>query len=92
MNNFEKIKNFFTDFGKSREDEPRKMKRVFQVRRYIEWKDLSPNEKLTCKRLLLVPVFAYFLIVFINNNSLLIAFLVCGYFLYRKYEKGKITK
>jgi len=65
----------------------RKMKRVFQWRRYLEWKDLSPEEKLSAKRFLLIPVFAYLIIEIFNQNISLIILLLVGYLFYKKFEK-----
>ena len=70
----------------------REMKRVFQWRRYLEWKDLSPKEKISAKRILFIPIFAYLLLVFFNENFLTIIILISGYLLYKKFEKGKLTK
>jgi len=68
------------------------MKRVFQWRRYLEWSDLSPEEKLSAKRFLLIPVFAYLIIGIFNQNLTLIVLLLIGYVLYKKFEKGGIVK
>ena len=68
------------------------MKRVFQLRRYLEWKDLTPEEKISAKRFLLVPLFAYIILNFFNQNLLLIVLLLIGYVLYRKFEKENILK
>ena len=92
MNRLEDLKVLFTSFlnrGKSKE---RKMKRVFQWRRYLQWSDLTPEEKLSAKRFLLVPVFAYLIISFFNQNFLLIVLLLTVYLLYKKFEKGRIVK
>ena len=45
------------------------MKRVFQWRRYLEWNDLTGEEKLVAKRFLLVPLIAYFFFAFIPIAS-----------------------
>ena len=68
------------------------MKRVFQWRRYLEWKDLTFEEKLSVKRLLLIPVFAYLIIGIFNQYFLLIVLFLVGYVLYKKFEKGSIVK
>lgn len=68
------------------------MKRVFQWRRYLEWKDLTPEEKLSAKRFLLIPVFAYLIISIFNQNFTLIVLFLTGYVLYKKFEKGNIFK
>ena len=68
------------------------MKRVFQWKRYLEWRDLTPEEKLSAKRFLFLPVFAYLLIGIFNQNLSLIVLFLIGYVLYKKYEKGGIVK
>lgn len=68
------------------------MKRVFQWRRYLEWSDLTHEEKLSAKRLLLIPVFAYLIVWVFNQNFSLIVLFLIGYVLYRKFEKGSIVK
>ena len=70
----------------------REMKRVFQWRRYLEWNDLTPDEKLAAKRFLLVPVFACLIIRIFNQNFLLIVLLLIGFVLYKKFEKGGLLK
>ena len=68
------------------------MKRVFQWKRYLKWKDLTPEEKLSAKRFLLIPVFAYLIIGILNQNLFLIVLLLIGYVFYKKFEGGRIEK
>ena len=68
------------------------MKRVFQWRRYLQWKDLTAEERLAAKRFFLVPVFAYLIIQFFNQNFSLIIFFLIGYAMYKKFEKEGIVK
>ena len=70
----------------------RKMKRVFQWRRYLKWSDLTFEEKLSAKRLLLLPVFAYTINGIFNQSFTFIVVLLVGYLLYKKFEKGSILK
>ena len=70
----------------------REIKRVFQLRRYLEWKDLTPNEKISAKRFMLVPIIAYFIIGVFNQYFSLIVFLLIVYVLYKQFEKGGILK
>ena len=69
-----------------------KMKRVFQFRRYLEWKDLTSEERLSAKRFLLIPLIAYLIIGIFNNYFTLIVLFLIGYVLYKKFEKGTIEK
>ena len=92
MNHLDDLKVLLNTFFNRQKPNEREMKRVFQWRRYFEWQDLTPEEKLSAKRFLLVPVFAYLIIVIFNQNFSLIVLLLIGYVLYKKYEKGGIVK
>ena len=92
MNLLHDLKILFKSFANRKESKGREMKRVFQWRRYIEWKDLTSEEKLSAKRFLFLPIFAYILITIFNQNLLLIVLLLIGYSLYKKFEKGGIVK
>ena len=92
MNRFDDIKILLNNFFNRRETTGREMKRVFQWRRYLEWRDLTPEEKLSAKRFLLIPVFAYLIIGIFNQNFSLIVLLLIGYLIYKKFEKGGIVK
>ena len=82
----------FNKFFNRQKPNGREMKRVFQWRRYLEWNDLTSDEKLSAKRFLFVPLFAYLIIWIFNQNFLLIVLFLIGYVLYKKFEKGGIVK
>ena len=82
----------FYRYFKEQAQKRREIKRVFQWRRYLEWNDLSPEEKISAKRFLLIPVFAYLIIGILNQNLSLIILLLIGYVLYKKFERGGIEK
>lgn len=92
MSRLDDLKILLNTFFNRREYKGRKMKRVFQWRRYLKWNDLTPEEKLSAKRFLLIPVFAYLIIGFFNQNLSLIVLFLIGYVLYKKFEKGDIVK
>ena len=92
MNRLDELKALLNSFFNREVPNKRELKRVFQWRRYLEWKDLTPEEKLSAKRILLVPVFAGLILVFFNQNFLFILLVLIGYVLYRKFEKGNIIK
>ena len=92
MNRLDELKALLNSFFNREEPNRREMKRVFQWRRYFEWNDLTPDEKLSAKRFLLVPVFAYLIIGVFNQNFSLIVLFLIGYVLYKKFEKGGIVK
>ena len=92
MKSLEDLKILFTSFFKKTEPEERKMIRIFQWKRYIEWNDLTPQEKISAKRFLLIPVLAYLIVELINQNFTLIVLLLIVYVLYKKFNKGGIVK
>jgi hypothetical protein len=92
MNRFDDLKILFNSFFNRGESTGREMKRVFQWRRYLEWKDLTPVEKISAKRFLLIPVFAYLIIGIFNQNFSLIVLFLIGYVLYKHFEKRGIIK
>ena len=92
MNRFDDLRDLFNTFFNREKPNGRKMKRVFQWRRYFEWKDLTVQEKLSAKRILLVPVFAYLIMGIFNQNFSFIVLFLIGYLLYKKFEKGSILK
>jgi len=92
MNRLDDLRVLFNSFFNRDKPNGREMKRVFQWRRFLEWNDLTSEEKLSVKRLLLLPVFAYLIIGIFNQNFLLIVLFLIGYSLYKKFEKGGIVK
>ena len=92
MSRLENLKILLNSFFNKRESKGRKMKRVFQWKRYLEWGELAPEEKLSAKRFLLIPIFAYLIIGIFNQNFSLIVLLLIGYIFYKKFEKGGISK
>ena len=92
MNISDDLKVLLNRFFNVQAPKKREMKRVFQWKRYLYWKDLTAEEKLSVKRFLLVPVYAYLIIGIFNQNFYLIVLLLIGYLLYKKFEKGGIQK
>ena len=92
MNRLNELNNFLNSFFNREKPKRREMKRVFQWRRYLEWRNLTPEEKLSAKRFLFIPVFAYLIIGIFNQNFSLIVLFLIGYILYKKFEKGGIVK
>ena len=92
MNGLDELRSLFNKFFNGDKSNGRKMKRVFQWRRYFEWKDLSQEEKLSAKRFLLLPLFAYLIMRIFNQNFSLIVLFLIGYLLYKNFEKGNIEK
>ena len=92
MNLINALKELVNSFNQKDKYKDREMKRIFQWRRYLEWDNLSPQEKISAKRFLFIPIFAYILLSFFDQNFLTIIIFICGYLLYKKLEKGKLTK
>ena len=92
MNRLDDVRILFNSFFNRKEPKGREMKRVFQLRRYLEWKDLTFEEKLSAKRLLLVPILAYLILGIFNQNFSLIVLFLIGYLFYKKFEKGNTLK
>ena len=92
MNRFDDLRVLFNSIFNRERPYKRNMKRVFQWKRYLEWKDLTTQEKLSAKRFLLLPFFAYIIIGIFNQNLSLIILFLIGYALYKKYEKDGIIK
>ena len=92
MSRFDNLRILLNSFFNRREATGREMKRVFQWRRYLEWRGLTPEEKLSAKRFLLIPVLAYLIIGIFNQYFSLIVLFLIGYVLYKKFEKGGIVK
>ena len=65
------------------------MKRVFGRWIISDWKTMSPQEKITVKRLCLVPLFAYGIFIFLNRYSLTILVLLGTYFIYKHFKRKK---
>ena len=91
MNRLDDLRALLNRFFSKEEPEGRKMKRVFQWRRYLEWTNLTPEEKLSAKRFLLIPVFAYLIIKIFNQNFSFIVLFLIGYVIYKKFERGNIV-
>ena len=92
MKSLDYLKILINSFFNRIKSKERRMKRVFQWRRFLEWKDLTYEEKLSAKRFLLIPVFTYLIVEIINKNFSLIILFLIGYIIYKKFEKGGIIK
>ena len=91
MNRLDELKALLNSFFNREEPNRREMIRVFQWRRYLDWKILTPEEKLSVKRFLFIPVFAYLIIEIFNQNFSLIVLFLIGYVIYKKFERGNIV-
>ena len=92
MKRLDELKALLNSLFNREEPNKREMKRVFQWRRYLDWKNLTSEEKLSAKRFLIIPVFAYLIIEIFNKNFSLIVLFLIGYVIYKKFERGSIVK
>ena len=92
MNISDDLKIILNRLFKAQAPKRREMKRVFQWKRYLDWKGLTTDEKLSVKRFLLIPIYAYLIVGIFNQNFSLIVLLLIGYVLYKKFERGGIQK
>ena len=92
MNVSDDLKVILNRLFKAQAPKRREMKRVFQWKRYLDWKDLTTDEKLSVKRFLLIPIYTYLIVGIFNQNFSLIVLLLIGYVLYKKFERGGIQK
>ena len=92
MPRLDDLSALFNSFFNREKPKEREMKRIFQWRRYLQWNELTREEKLSAKRFFFLPLFAYLIIGFFNQNFSLIVLLLIGYVLYKNFEKGNIVK
>ena len=80
MNRLDDLKVLFNSLFNRGEPKGREMRRIFQWRRYLEWKDLAPEEKLSAKRFLFLPLLADIVIGIVNQYfSLIVLYLYLAY-------------
>ena len=64
------------------------MKKIFQWKD-LNWKNMSPEQRLTFKRLCLVPLFAYGVYIFLSHYALTLLIMLGIYYAYKWFEKSK---
>tara|TARA_Y100001978_G_scaffold129100_1_gene115284 strand:- start:494 stop:730 length:237 start_codon:yes stop_codon:yes gene_type:complete len=70
----------------------RKLKKIFQWEEYLNWRKMSPQQKINLKRACLFPFFALFVYKFLSEFTYAILLLVCFYLLLRLRNRRKISK
>ena len=68
------------------------MKKIFQWQEYLDWKNLTPRQKINFKRAFLFPVFVYLVYSFLSEFNYAILILIGVYFLIRFINKNKLSK
>ena len=76
----------------NRKNRSRKMKKIFQWEEYLNWKNMSKEQKLNFKRACFFPFLVYIVYVFLNQYSLSILLLLGLYFLIRFKNRNKLGK
>ena len=70
----------------------RKMKKIFQWKEYLNWKNMSSNQKINFKRACLFPLLVYVIYVFLNQYSLSILLIIGIYFLINFKNRNKLRR
>ena len=77
-------------FNKKNKD--RKMKKIFQWKDYLNWKKMSPTQKINFKRACLFPFLVYVVYVFLLKYSISILIVIGIYYLVRFKNRKKLDK
>ena len=70
----------------------RKLKKIFQLEDYFNWKEMSVQQKINLKRACLFPLLALIVYNFLSNFTYAILIILSFYFIIRLKNKGKISK
>ncbi len=65
------------------------MKRIFGRWIISDWKSMSIQDRLTFKRLCMVPLFAYLVFAFLHRVSLTLFILLFAFLLYNYFQRNK---
>ena len=76
----------------NRNNRSRKIKKIFQWEEYLNWRNMSKEQKLNLKRACLFPFLVYIVYVFLNRYSLAILLLLVIYFLIRLKNRNKLGR
>ena len=76
----------------NRKNRERKMKKIFQWEEYLNWRKMSPTQKINFKRACLFPFFVYVVYVFLNQYSMAIILILGIYFFIRFKNRNKLRR
>ena len=76
----------------NQKDKERKMKKIFQWREYLNWKNMTSDQKINLKRACLFPFLVYVVYVFLLKYSMAILLLIGIYYLVRFTNRKKLNK
>ena len=68
------------------------MKKIFQWEEYLNWRNMSPTQKLNFKRACLFPLLVYLVYVFLNQYAMAIIIIIGIYFYIRFKNRNKLRK
>ena len=75
-----------------RKNKERKMKKIFQLRDYLIWKNMTSSQKINFKRACLFPFLVYVVYIFLFKYSMAILIIIGIYYLVRFNNRTKIKK
>ena len=70
----------------------RKMKKIFQWEEYLNWRKMSPKQKINLKRAFLFPFLVYIVYFFLSKYSIPILIIIGIYFIIRFINRNKLSK
>ena len=76
----------------NRKKKDRKMKKIFQWRDYLNWRGMSPTQKINFKRACLFPFLVYVVYFFLLKYSISILIFIGIYYLIRFKNRKKLNK
>ena len=68
------------------------MKKIFQWEDYLNWKKMSPDQKLNLKRACLFPFLVYIVYLFLDKYSVSILLIIGIYFIIRFKNRNKLGR
>ena len=75
-----------------RKNKSRNIKKIFQWEEYLNWNNLSNNQKINFKRFCFFPILAYFVYSFLSQFTYAILIIFALYFFVRFKDRNKISK
>ncbi len=70
----------------------RNMRKIFQWREYLNWKELSPQQKINLKRASLFPFLVYLVYTFLAEFTFSILIIIIFYLYIRNRNKDKLSR
>ena len=73
-------------------NEEKKLKKIFQWEQYLSWKKMSQQQKINFKRACLFPLLALMVFNFLREFTYAILLIISFYLLLRFFKRRKISK